>query len=287
LRWQKQLYQFFSQHFDYPAFQSSEFEVRDSFDSIDFAYIDEFCLKLREQWGLGDKPIGNLIRTLECHGICVCQMNLSSKRLDAVSSIRDGVPLILLNSSVNASGRMRFNVAHELGHILLHQSVSEEDLEDESIFAELEEQAHYFASSLLLPEKGITNDLWAPTLKCMEGVKKKWNISIQAIMRRSLELGLITLAQFGYLNIALSRKGWRTVEPFDDVIPTEYPRLFSQSLERINTDHGISATDVRDHLQLPSVIAAELCSVEAETFLDSSNQALAPIIKFAPPGEMT
>lgn len=269
LKFQKELYSHLSGFFEYPRFEPPSIEIPTRFEDIDAKFIDQYCLELRESWELGSKPINNLIRILECRGVCVCRAGLDSSTQDAVSVVENSIPYILLNTSVRSSARARFNVAHELGHILLHRNISRQDLEDPDRFDEIEEQAHYFAASLLLPETQLAKDFWAPTLKCLEGLKRKWNLSIQAIMRRCLDLGLITSAQFSYLNIAISRKGWRKVEPYDEITPIEKPRLFSQSLERLESDHNILSSSVKAVLNIPTGDLAELCSVSPNRFTES------------------
>jgi Zn-dependent peptidase ImmA (M78 family)/transcriptional regulator with XRE-family HTH domain len=280
LEWQIESHNYFRCYFDFPRFQSLEFETPIDHKQISSESIEQLTARLREIWGIGTQPIKNLTRIVECFGICVCRANFDNEKQDAVSCVRDGIPYILLNSQIQSSSRLRFNVAHELGHILLHSSVTQCEFENEDVFDELEEQAHYFASALLLPEAAFTNDFWAPTLKCLEGLKKKWNVSIQAMMRRALELNLITSAQFGYLNIGISKRGWRVQEPLDDVTPIEKPRLFEQSLERMSSDHGKTPIDILSELPFPSWIAEELWAVPSGTFIDSSVESPVNILPF-------
>lgn len=280
LEWQIESYNYFCEYFNFPRFQSFDLETPIEYRQINSDFIEKLASQLREKWEIGQRPIKNLTRLVECFGICVCHANFENEKQDAVSCIRNKVPYILLNSQVRSSSRIRFNVAHELGHILLHSNITQDEFDNEDIFDELEEQAHYFASALLLPEDAFTNDFWAPTLKCLEGLKKKWNVSIQAMMRRALELNLITSAQFGYLNIGISKKGWRTHEPLDDVTPIEKPRLFEQSLERMKSDHGKTPIDILTELPFPSGIAGELWSVPPRIFSDSPIETPENILPF-------
>lgn len=266
LFWQKKLHEFFSSYFNYPKFEAPPIEIPKLFTEINQEFIDDYCLKLRDYWNLERKPISNLTRVLERNGFCVVKVDLGSQALDAVSIVEEGIPFILLNKSVTSAARIRFNVAHELGHILLHRSVTKCDLEDEDRFEEIEEQAHYFAASFLMPEMALAKDFWAPTLKCLEGLKGKWNVSIQAIMRRCLDLHLITSSQFSYLNIGVSRQGWRKLEPYDEIVAPEFPRLFSQSIERLESDHRINPALVREYMKIPVSELAELCNTTPNKF---------------------
>lgn len=275
LEWQIESHSYFRNYFDFPRFQSINSETPINHRTINSEFIEQITKGLRETWGIGTQPIKNLTRQVECFGICVGHANFGSEKLDAVSCIRDKIPFILLNSQVTSAARLRFNVAHELGHILLHSNVTLSDFETDGVFDELEEQAHYFAAALLLPDTAFTNDFWAPTLKCLEGLKKKWNVSIQAMMRRAFELNLITSAQFSYLNIAISKKGWRSQEPLDDSTTIEKPRLFGQSIERMKSDHGKSPSDIMSEIPFPTWIAEELWAVPNGVLTNNSSSSSA------------
>lgn len=280
LEWQIESYSYFKNYFNYPTYQKKMVSSPIDHRAINSDFIEQLTVDLRESWGVGLQPIKNLTRQVECDGVCVSHADLGNDKLDAVSCVRAGVPYILINSQIASSSRFRFNVAHELAHILIHSTVTEKQLEDEGLYDELEEQAHYFAAALLLPAEAFANDFWAPTLKCLEGLKLKWNVSIQAMMRRALDLNLITSAQFGYLNIAINRKGWRSKEPLDDTTPIERPRLFGQSLERMESDHGKSPKEIINDLPFPPWVAGQLWSVNATVFSLPTEESDAVVLKF-------
>lgn len=82
--------------------------------------------------------------------------------LSGLAYIRDGVSIIGVNS-LHAAVRQRFTIAHELGHICLHQAelqaavhVDKGSLRRDSISSEgsdpLEIEANAFASELLMPQ---------------------------------------------------------------------------------------------------------------------------------------
>ncbi|PZQ96196.1 MAG: ImmA/IrrE family metallo-endopeptidase [Cereibacter sphaeroides] len=82
--------------------------------------------------------------------------------LSGFAHIRDGASMIGVNS-LHAAARQRFTIAHELGHIRLHQTelraavhVDKGSLRRDSISSEgsdpLEIQANAFASELLMPQ---------------------------------------------------------------------------------------------------------------------------------------
>ena len=94
-------------------------------------------------------------------------------------------------------------------------------LEDEAIsrdaFNAIEKQANMFASAFLLPRKTFTRAVSAyPTsLRYYTELKKKWKVSIQAMMYRAWQLNIISANQFQYMMRQVSKNGWRLKEPGD------------------------------------------------------------------------
>ena len=77
-------------------------------------------------------------------------------------------------------GRIMFDMAHELGHILMHPWSEELDYVSKEEFKLRERQANMFASALLLPRETFTRDVEAyPTdLAYYQFLKKKWKLSV-------------------------------------------------------------------------------------------------------------
>lgn len=266
LVWQEELRNHFNSYWTLPTFNLPDFSVPSDYKKISFGLIDEITTSIREFWGVGPRPIGNVVRQMEKSGVVVCAVDLMAEKLDAVSTVNEGVPYVLLNTSKQSNARSRFDAAHELGHIVLHRHISAEDYSKDRGFAAIEEQAHHFASSLLLPEIPFVNDLWAPTLKCFVGMKEKWKVSIQAMMRRCLGLKIITETQYTYLNINLSKKEWRKSEPFDDEIPLEKPRLFSQCIEKLEEEEKLPRCQILRDAKLPQDILEEMSALPVGYF---------------------
>ncbi len=282
LDWQVELWKHFNSIFDLPPFDLEQFQIKSpDFNAISYDRIEEIALQIRLHWGAGQQPLRNLIRSMERSGVVVNAVNLMVEKLDAVSTIREGTPYVLLNSFEHASARTRFDAAHELGHIILHSRVGSKALKKEA-FPILEDQAHYFASALLLPAEAFLRDLWAPTMKCFVELKSKWVVSVQAMMRRSLELNAITESQYSYLNIAISKKNWRKVEPLDDSLKLEQPRLFAKCLEKLQNEKDVSPAQTLDELRLPVDIAEQVFAVERGFFDGSKENEQTNVLEFKP-----
>jgi transcriptional regulator with XRE-family HTH domain len=117
----------------------------------------------------------------------------------------------------------RFSVAHELGHLVLHQV-------PEGAPHALERQADAFAEAFLLPEAAMRAELAPPiTLTTLADLKARWGVSLQALIRRALTLETISPSQYRSLSAQLGARGWRTQEPI--TVPVERPRALRQLAE--------------------------------------------------------
>ena len=96
---------------------------------------------------------------------------------------------------------------------------SNEDLTKEE-FNIREKMANVFAGAFLLPRKTFTRDVkpFATNLEYYRSLKKKWGVSIQAMVYRARQLDIISANQFQYMMRIISKKGWKTKEPGDKPI---------------------------------------------------------------------
>jgi Zn-dependent peptidase ImmA (M78 family)/DNA-binding XRE family transcriptional regulator len=182
--------------------------------------------RTREVLGLApDQPIGPLIRTLERSGVWVVAIPVPLPRRDACSAWAGGdgsIPVIVV-AATTAGDRRRFSVAHELGHLVLHQV-------PEGSPRELERQADLFAEEFLLPAAAMRRVLVPPvTLTTLADLKARWGVSLQALIRRARTLELIPHSHYRALSAQLGARGWRTQEPI--AVPVERPRAFRQLAE--------------------------------------------------------
>jgi Zn-dependent peptidase ImmA (M78 family)/transcriptional regulator with XRE-family HTH domain len=172
-----------------------------------------------------DQPIGPLIRTLERGGVWVVAIPVPLPQRDAFSTWAggDGSTPVIVVTATPAGDRRRFSVAHELGHLVLHQ------VPQESLHA-VEQQADAFAAAFLLPEAAMRRVLVPPiTLTTLADLKACWGVSLQALIRRALALECLTPSQYRSLSAQLGARGWRTQEPI--AVPVERPRALRQLAE--------------------------------------------------------
>ena len=194
----------------------TEADSKEMFDEIE-------CVskQVRKEWKLGMEPIENLQYTLESHGIIVTGLKNVDAQIDAFSQRtrlgRDIVFIVALALGEKPVERLRFDMGHELGHILLHSwDEYNEDL-PKDLFSAREKQANMFASALLLPKDPFYRDIapYATDIDYYKHLKKKWRVSMQAMMYRARQMGVITGNQFSYMMRQVSKNGWRKREPGD------------------------------------------------------------------------
>lgn len=191
--------------------------------------VSDVATLVRSEWGLSNLPIHDLFPLLEQNGIFIILLDQSYNDLEACATWFGSRPCIMLayKKFADASSRIHFDLAHELGHLFLH---------DESFTeTEKEPQAHEFASSFLMPE-----DRYAPDsppkwhLGMFIDIKRKWHVSLQAALRRSRDLNLISNSSYRWGMVDISKKGFRQKEPAE--FPLGKPTLLNQALELTKND---------------------------------------------------
>ena len=187
---------------------------------------------------------------------------LKLEKIDAFSAWADiDGPRPFLGLSKDCPGdRTRYSVSHELGHLVLHKGLygRTQNLEDE---------ANEFAAEFLLPEhamrRTLSNDL---TLSQAIQLKKRWKVSIQAIVRRARTLNIISERRYRQLFTQLSASGWRKAEPVE--IPPERPRSFRKMAEMLyKPDYKIGLAEA---LGISISMATTLLSLYAPSSSDRS-----------------
>lgn len=213
-------------------------------DHLADADIDQFATITRRHWNLGNGPIDNLAHVLEKNGIVLSGLDVESEKTDACSSMIDGTAVILYNKKLRSASRIRFSLAHELAHILLHGHITAEDLKDKKVLDEVESEANRFAGAFLLPSDAFTSDVHSLSLQSFVFLKEKWQVSIGAMLYRCHTLDLLDEETYGTLNRQLSFKRWRKIEPLDDAIAIEQPRLLRSALEFLIEKSVVGARQV-------------------------------------------
>lgn len=192
---------------------------------------------LREYWGLGNRPIENIVYLAESNGLVVTDFETATEAVDAFSHkiTTDDMETYLIGYSKNkrTAARIHFDVAHEIGHILLHNWCKDLECLEKEEFKEMELEAHAFAAAFLLPEEEFRKDVspYATNLAYYTELKKTWKVSIAAMIRRAKDLNIITTDDYSRLMRNMQRQGIRKVEPLDDELVTAEPSLLRQAIK--------------------------------------------------------
>ncbi len=183
--------------------------------------IEKLAKLVREHWNLGNGPIDNLQYALQSNGIIVTGFRDVDTDIDAFSQqiTIDGKVVYIIALAIGSKPieRLRFDMAHELGHILMHMWGEDNEDISKDEFNAREKQANMFASALLLPNETFSKSVSAyPTnIDYYLALKKKWKVSMQAMMYRARQLDIISTNQFQYMMRTMSKNGNRTYEPGD------------------------------------------------------------------------
>jgi len=206
-----------------------------------------------------DGPVPNLTHELEKAGVVILPVHVESDHFDGFSlwagDHEPRVPVMVINAE-RPPDRWRWNVCHELGHLVLHHALR-------GGLAEIERQADQFAAEFLMPADSVRSELPTPlTLPVLADLKRRWRVSMQAIIRRARDLGAITEAQYYYWLRRLASKGWRKSEPAE-LVMSEKPRLLrkiAEVLYQVPVDAERLAADYR----LPTRFVKRLLDAYAE-----------------------
>lgn len=95
-------------------------------------------------------------------------------------------------------------------------------------------------------------------------LKKRWKVSIGAMVKRCQALGLFSDSQVRYLFIQISQKGYRKREPLDDVIPFEEPYLFKQAIEVLLENDVVDPDSILEEIALNKDEIDSLCCLPTE-----------------------
>lgn len=196
--------------------------------------IEDLALSIRKDWGLGDYPISDLIGLLENKGVIVAKFNPSKhcefKGVDAFSSWKNGTPYIMYHAEQKSAVRTRFSILHELGHLIMHSSISARDAEKKQVVDLADAQADRFAAAFLLPATSFPKDLRGTSLTSLEIMKKKWGAAMSTIIKRCETLDLLTESQINYMKRQMTTQRYWHREPLDDVLTVAAPEILRDAI---------------------------------------------------------
>jgi Zn-dependent peptidase ImmA (M78 family) len=201
------------------------------------------AISLRHHWGLGDLPIKHMIKLLEAKGVRIYSLGNQPREVSAYAVWHDGIPFIFINSTKSAE-HVRFALAHEVGHLVLHREVDPLDADARQI----EKEADRFASALLMPSRDVLSGSYHNLSRiALINLKKRWGVSVTALAYRLHQLKLISDWHYRNLCIEMSQKGDRTQEPSG--LPHETSARLGQIFNALRED-GVNRLEIAQSINI-------------------------------------
>jgi Zn-dependent peptidase ImmA (M78 family)/transcriptional regulator with XRE-family HTH domain len=275
MRWLCEIFNFLEEEVNFPNFDVPKMEFPEDFRLITSEMIERGARLIREHWGLRDLPIPDMTLALENAGIPVINLEVLSDKQDGFSfrSAQLNRTFVGINIYNMSAARARYDAAHELGHIALHKNVTPQQSRDPAAHKIMEQQAHRFAGAILFPKEGFLAEVPVASLDYFSALKKRWGISIAAMILRASDLGLIDEWEKISLYQNLTRRRWRGPlrEPFDSHVemPLERPRMLRRGVDTVLRSGIFGRSAIRSALPFPQQEIERIVGVE-EGFLNEA-----------------
>jgi len=206
--------------------------------------VEGIAMDLRIAWKLGQGPIESMIEVLEDQGIKVGLIKAYDDFDGLTVWANAQVPVIIVKSGL-ASDRQRFNLAHELGHLVLKLNEG----------VNPEKAANRFAGAFLVPEAIVRFELGSRRrnldLRELHSLKHKYGMSMQAWIYRAKDLGILSDAAATRLFREFRQRGWHREEPGDRVRPEKAGRRMQRLVMRALVEGVISRSRAAELLGKP------------------------------------
>ena len=200
------------------------------------------AMALRNYWGLGERPVGNMVRLLEAKGARVFSLSENTRRVDAFSVWVGECPFVFLNT-IKTTERSRTDAAHELGHLTMRHHTGGQRGRN------VEKDAQQFAGVFLVPDKSVLANvgrLLTPTISTLVAKKKIWKVSVSLLAHRLHAMNLLSDYYYRGICIKLNRNG-RSWEP--ERIDRETSQILTNVFNDLH-EAGLTKADVAASLKV-------------------------------------
>lgn len=195
--------------------------------------VAEAASWLRARWAVPPGPIESVVNLVEHHGVICVRRDLEFVKTGAVGSWKRD-PLLFLDRTIDNLA-IRFSIAHELGHAVLHKEPNRL----------AEKDADEFAYHFLLPAEMIEQPLWNADASRLLDLQAEWGVSALRLAHRAKQVGAISdtrhrklVAILNSTDFDVPRRSW-----------DERPKAISAEVIRRTRDTG-SLTRVADTMLL-------------------------------------
>lgn len=239
--------------------------------------IERAACECRDLWRLGRSVVQDLALAVEGAGVIVVREETGIAQIEGLSAWSKvvGRPLILLSADKDNGYRSRFDLAHELGHLILHRHIVRPTERDRHNL--LEKQAHRFAGAFLLPAESFAAEVRIPpTLDDLLILKRRWGVSAAAIIMRLKALSMLN--EEGALTLFKRRSArWGAKsEPGDGDRVPEQPRLLRRTIDLLVDENVMPLASIPQHIGLAASDIEALAGLPEGYFEGKSN-----VVQFA------
>ncbi len=209
---------------------------------------DRAAVELRKEWNLGMGPLFNVMELLEDNNIKIVELDSDDEFDGLQTCVNDNIPVIAFNRSrYEKMDRLRFTLLHELGHLLM-------DFEPNLDSRLVERYCNRFAAAMLIPEKTLKKELGEHRQKLsiveIGNIKKQYGISMQSIIIKAKEAGIINQNYCDSLLFMFEQHNWKVDEPVDYEGVEEINR-FQQLIFRAYIEEQITMSKAAALLDIP------------------------------------
>lgn len=205
---------------------------------------------VRAAWSLPDGPIANLSSLIERAGVVIVEIDFGIRGISGTGMRLANMPPIIFINSALPPDRYRFTLAHEIAHLVLHDTPRET----------MEDEADEFASELLMQKMefhvSVSQFGNRPTLRNLIALKPYWKVAISAMILRLASLDIISSDYKRSLFIQMSNLKMRLDEP--QPFPRELPTLFAKIIKAALGDLPADRDSMARILKLPSDVFTRL-----------------------------
>jgi Zn-dependent peptidase ImmA (M78 family) len=255
---------YLSQYIDFPPvnFPRVDYDYNE-IEPLDNDTIESYAQMLRNYWKLGNGPIDNLMNVVQKNGIVISSTKFRLEKMDGLSEWYNNKPYIFMSCDKDTNCRIRFGIAHELGHLLMHAgNIPPDDLVKDVIHQKLEDEANRFAGAFLLPKETFSKDVFKSSVDHFIQLKAKWKVSISAMIYRCKTLRLLSDNQIKYLNDQMTQRVYWRHEPLDAEMPIERPFAHKQAVHLLLDNNIIQPSDFVNSIGCLSDELEEYCCLE-------------------------
>lgn len=267
---------------DYPELNLPKRDFVDP-EEITAEDIEQAASECRDMWRLGRVAVQDLALAVEGAGIILVREETGIAQIEGLSAWSEmlGRPLILLSADKDNGYRSRFDLAHELGHLILHRNILRTT--DNDRYKLMEKQAHHFAGSFLLPAESFAADIRMPvTLDDLLLLKRRWGVSVAAITMRLHALDMIDdEGKLSLFKRRSARWGGKS-EPGDGDRKPEQPRLLRRTIDLLVDENVMPLDAIPRHIGLSDMDVEMLAGLSEGYFQGKNNVVQLARLRVAP-----